>query len=229
MVQSLASQNVLLIEDDPASAGAIREALTYSGNAVFTINWVRGCHEGVEQLTLHRQQGANGIAAVITELFLPDCSGIETFDRLFQAAPQIPVLVLSASQHEPVAKLAVQHGAQEYLSKDCLDVNSLPKILGNMMQRAANVEALFEEKERAQVTLNSIGDAVMSTDASGRVTYLNTVAVRMTGWPLEEAAGRPVDEVFRIVDASTREVAPNPMGLAIEQDGDCFPSLRTAF
>jgi diguanylate cyclase (GGDEF)-like protein/PAS domain S-box-containing protein len=87
-----------------------------------------------------------------------------------------------------------------------------------MMQRAANVEALFDARERAQVTLNSIGDAVMSTDVCGRVTYLNTVAIRMTGWSLEEAAGHPVDEVFHIVDASTREAAPNPMGLAIEKD-----------
>jgi PAS domain S-box-containing protein len=48
--------------------------------------------------------------------------------------------------------------------------------------RAENADALFEEKERAQVTLNSIGDAVVSTNFWGRVTYLNNVAERMTGW-----------------------------------------------
>jgi PAS domain S-box-containing protein len=96
-----------------------------------------------------------------------------------------------------------------------LDAASLPKTLGNMIQRAANVEALFEEKERAQITLNSIGDAVMSTDVRGRVTYLNAVAESMTGWSREEAVGHPVDEVFHIVDASTREAAPDPMALAI--------------
>jgi len=56
--------------------------------------------------------------------------------------------------------------------------------------RAAE-EALFEEKERAQVTLNSIGDAVVTTDLLGNVTYLNLVAETMTGWPCEtHSAGR---------------------------------------
>lgn len=53
-------------------------------------------------------------------------------------------------------------------------------------------QALFEEKERAQVTLNSIGDAVVSTDALGNVTFLNQVAEKMTGWTGRHALGRPL-------------------------------------
>src|ERR1700688_4854394 len=87
----------------------------------------------------------------------------------------------------------------------------LPKAVGSMIERAANTEALFEEKERAQVTLNSIGDAVMSTDVAGNVTYLNIVAERLTGWSRHEAAGHPFEEVFRIIDSTTREEARNPI------------------
>jgi diguanylate cyclase (GGDEF)-like protein/PAS domain S-box-containing protein len=79
-------------------------------------------------------------------------------------------------------------------------------------------EALFVEKERAQVTLNSIGDAVICTDISGNVTFLNLVAEKMTGWSSLEAVGRTMSEVFRIVDATTREPIPNPMELAIGQN-----------
>jgi diguanylate cyclase (GGDEF)-like protein/PAS domain S-box-containing protein len=79
----------------------------------------------------------------------------------------------------------------------------------------ANAHALFEEKERSQVTLNSIGDAVISTDFRGRVSYLNTIAEQMTGWAQAEATGRPLDEIFFIVDASTREHIPCPTMLAI--------------
>jgi len=61
------------------------------------------------------------------------------------------------------------------------------KAIGSMIERASYSEALFEEKERAVVTLDSIGDAVVSTDVSGQLTYLNAIAERMTGWPLEEA------------------------------------------
>ncbi len=71
-----------------------------------------------------------------------------------------------------------------------------------MLERGGEMpEALFVEKERAQVTLNSIGDAVVSTDIAGNVTYLNQVAEAMTGWSGAEARGRPFVEVFRIFDA----------------------------
>jgi diguanylate cyclase (GGDEF)-like protein/PAS domain S-box-containing protein len=218
MGQARAAGNVLLVEDDPAAAVPIREALSHPAEGAFHVAWVRSCREAVQELSLRAQQESNGIAAVVTGLFLPDSRGIETFDRLSNAAPPVPILILSALQDEDIAKIAVQRGAQEYLLKERLDVNSLPKTLRNMIQRAANVEALFEEKERAQVTLNSIGDAVMSTDLHGRVTYLNAVAESMTGWSREEAADHPLEEVFRIVDASTREAAPNPMALAIGQN-----------
>ena len=81
--------------------------------------------------------------------------------------------------------------------------------------RAENAEALFEEKERAQVTLNSIGDAVVSTNFWGRVTYLNIVAERMTGWSQGDASGRAVDDVFRLIDVTTRNPIPTPTAKAI--------------
>ncbi|MBK8891572.1 MAG: diguanylate cyclase [Dechloromonas sp.] len=79
-------------------------------------------------------------------------------------------------------------------------------------------EALFEEKERAQVTLNSIGDAVLCTDILGNVTYLNPVAETMTGWKAADALGRPLGEVFRIIDGITRQPADNPAQRAIAEN-----------
>ena len=79
-------------------------------------------------------------------------------------------------------------------------------------------EALFVEKERAQVTLNSIGDAVACTDVSGNITFLNLVAEKMTGWSYKEAAGRPMAEVLGIRDATSREASSNLMELAIDKN-----------
>jgi len=79
-------------------------------------------------------------------------------------------------------------------------------------------EALFEEMERAQVTLNSIGDAVLTTDLQCNVTYLNSAAESITGWRRDEALGQPLTEVFNIMDATTRESAVNPARLAIDKD-----------
>ncbi|MGB6449742.1 MAG: EAL domain-containing protein [Steroidobacteraceae bacterium] len=215
------SKSVLLIQDDREGADSVREALVHSSDGAFQVEWVRLCSEGVKRLADEGKPGGqetDGIAAVLVDLFLPDSRGIETVDRLFRLAPQIPILVLSASENEDVAKLAVQHGAQDYLLKARLDSYLLPKTLLSMIERAANAEALFEEKERAQVTLNSIGDAVISTDVGGRVTYLNAVAESITGWSPEQASGRPLEEVFRIADATTRETVQNPMTLAILQN-----------
>jgi diguanylate cyclase (GGDEF)-like protein/PAS domain S-box-containing protein len=214
-------QNILLIQDDPAGATSVSDALSGSGDGKFVVEWVRNISEGLQRLTSggrQHKQATDGIAAVLVDLFLPDSQGIETFDRLFLRAPQIPILVLIAAQDDDLGKLAVQRGAQDYLLKGRIDNYLLPKALGSMVERAANGDALFEEKERAQVTLNSIGDAVMSTDVWCNVTYLNVVAEALTGWSREEAAGRPVDEVFNIIDATTRDPVPNPMALAIREN-----------
>jgi PAS domain S-box-containing protein len=77
---------------------------------------------------------------------------------------------------------------------------------------------LGAERERLRITLASIGDGVISTDSLGRVEYLNAVAERLTGWAQAEAAGRPLAEVFRIVNETTREPAEDPAERAL-RDG----------
>lgn len=72
-------------------------------------------------------------------------------------------------------------------------------------------EALRRSEENLYVTLASIGDAVLATDAAGRVTRLNPVAEKLTGWTLAEAQGRPVAEVFHIINEETRELANIPV------------------
>ena len=201
---------VLLLQDNAADATAIRRALSESSDQFFQIESVRSLSEGLSWLA-----GKSPVSAIVLDLFLPDSSGIETFDKLLLAARQIPILVLTNSHGEALAKLAVQRGAQDYLLKERLDSYLLPKTLDSMIERAANAEALFDEKERAQVTLNSIGDAVVSTDVEGHVTYLNVVAEAMTGWPLQQAKGLPLETVFRIIDGTTRAAVKNPMKLAI--------------
>ena len=75
----------------------------------------------------------------------------------------------------------------------------------------SDLDTLFIERERAQVTLDSIGDAVVSTDFRGHVTYLNKAAVQLTGFPQETAFGRPIGEVFRLVHAVSRRSVDCPV------------------
>jgi diguanylate cyclase (GGDEF)-like protein/PAS domain S-box-containing protein len=93
-------------------------------------------------------------------------------------------------------------------------VSSCPEGVG------ADGWALRLPGELAQVTLDSIGDAVLTIDLAGDVTYLNPVAERMTGWPASEAVGRPLQEVMQIIDADSREPVRDPLALAMRCDAN---------
>ncbi len=79
-------------------------------------------------------------------------------------------------------------------------------------------QKLFAEKELAQVTLKSIGDAVITTDASGKVQYVNPVAERLTGWSTAEATGRPSVEILQTIDRFTRKPIANPVDLVLQKN-----------
>ena len=213
--------NILLIQADPKDAQIVRDALANSSDEEFLIEWLKSGAVGLARLAAlspKDREGPTAISAILVDLQLPDLAGLEIVDSIFAAAPQIPMIVLCALQDEGLGKAAITHGAQDFILKEHLNSCALPKTLATVIERAAVTEALFVEKERAQVTLNSIGDAVISTDIEGRVTYLNLVAERMTGWPLKEAMDRPLEEVFRIIDAETRATIANPMAKATEEN-----------
>jgi diguanylate cyclase (GGDEF)-like protein/PAS domain S-box-containing protein len=201
---------LLFIDSDSDHVSVVRAALADARDDRFEVEWVSRLSEGLERLW------RNGIRAILLNMFLPDSQGLKTFEKLLQAAPQIPILVLTAPDDEDLAKQAARRGGQDYLRIDHVDSYSLPLAVRTLIGRKAAEAMLFVDKDRAQDTLNSIGDAVLSTDNAGNVTYLNLVAESMTGWSREEASGRPLAEVFQIIDGVTREPAPNPMALAVQ-------------
>jgi PAS domain S-box-containing protein len=85
------------------------------------------------------------------------------------------------------------------------------KVVHDIKELAAAREALVREKEFLATTIASIGDAVIATDAQGRVTLMNRVAETLTGWSVDEARGKPLAEVFRIVNQETRQTVENPV------------------
>jgi diguanylate cyclase (GGDEF)-like protein/PAS domain S-box-containing protein len=96
----------------------------------------------------------------------------------------------------------------------------LQRLIGvelDVTERRLYEEALFREKESAQITLQSIGDGVITTDEHCRVEYLNPVAEELSGWRVEDAMGRPVDEIFRAFHEETCEPLENPLGVAIRR------------
>ena len=103
-----------------------------------------------------------------------------------------------------------------------LDENGrLIRLLGvevDITERKLYEDALFREKESAQITLQSIGDGVITTDSKCNVEYVNPVAEELTGWKVDDASGRPIDEIFRGFHEETCEPLENPLAVSIRRD-----------
>ena len=96
----------------------------------------------------------------------------------------------------------------------------LIRLLGvevDITERKLYEEALFREKESAQITLRSIGDGVITTDAECNVEYINPVAEELTGWKVDDASGRPIDDIFRGFHEETCEPLENPLAVSIRR------------
>src|ERR1700694_3892642 len=120
---------VLLIEADADVAAGILAELNSPSEERFHVEWVTELSSGIERL----RKGEVG--AVVLDLTLPDSQGVETFDKIFQAAPGVPVLILSGADAEETARKAVQHGAQDYLVKNQADGYRLRRTVHTMMHR----------------------------------------------------------------------------------------------
>ena len=102
----------------------------------------------------------------------------------------------------------------------------IPQALRNTIERKLLEDSLFAEKERASITLDSIADAVISTDRTGLIPYINVAASRVTGWTREMASGRPIEEVLNLIDGTTREPIANPIAKAIRERKPCALSAN---
>jgi ammonium transporter, Amt family len=105
------------------------------------------------------------------------------------------------------------------VSRDAGAADSYTCLIRDISDRRRVEEQLFEEKELAQTTLESIADGVITTDAGGRVVYMNAVAMQLTGWTLHAATGHPLYRVFPVVDSPT-EMPSNGIARRVLNDGE---------
>ena len=161
---------------------------------------------------------AGGIDAILVDLSLPDAQGMACFVRLYGAVRHTPILTLCDLDDEALAKEAVQRGAQGWLSRGYFDNYLVPQSLRNIIERMKVEQGLYVARARAEITLNSIGDAVISVDMHGHVDYLNIAGERMTGWPRAEARGKSIGDIVSIIDSSTRQPVVNPLDYVLQGD-----------
>ena len=196
---------VLIVTNDISDATALQNALHKAHDGPYDVVWLKRLSEALERLRL------DDIDVILIDLLLSDSQGIETFDKVFSATPHIPILTLSTMEDEVLGVEAVQRGAQGFLSKGHFNSSLVPQCLRSIIQRKAVEQNLYIERERATITLNSISDAVISTDMHGNVDCLNPAGEHMTGWTKEKALGCPISEVVQLINAKTREPVRNPI------------------
>ena len=105
------ANQILIITGDATDAKTLDDVLRKAKDGPFDLKWVTRLSDALERLR------TGGIDAILVDLSLSDSDGIETFDKLFGAAPKTPILTLSAEEDEALAREAVQRGSQGYLSK----------------------------------------------------------------------------------------------------------------
>jgi diguanylate cyclase (GGDEF)-like protein/PAS domain S-box-containing protein len=192
-------KKLLLVEDNPGDARLLREMLKEQGLYRTEVTHVEQLGDAEKYLVDHE------VDIILLDLGLPDAQGLKALQRARAFAPRVPLVVLTVLDDEAMAAQSLQEGAQDYLIKGQIDARSLLQSLRHSIERKTMEEALFEEKERAQVTLTSIADAVVCTDIAGNISFLNPVSERLMGWSLAESVGQPLTQVLRILDTTTRE------------------------
>jgi DNA-binding response OmpR family regulator len=155
--------NVLLVEDSPTDALIVREELAASTGVRFVVTHV------VELADALRRLKSGSFDVVLSDLGLPDSDGMQTFERLHQAVPGVPIIILSGRNDELMAVEAVQAGAQDYLVKGHGEENGLARAIRYGLERARTQQTMAAHA-RQQHALAALGQRALA-GAAGVILF----------------------------------------------------------
>jgi diguanylate cyclase (GGDEF)-like protein/PAS domain S-box-containing protein len=155
---------------------------------------------------------------IVLDIMMDGMDGYETCAQL-QKLPHFdncPIVFLTALDDEKAEARGLALGAADFLTKP-FNITHVRLRLRNLLHRVALTRMLDAERELLSITLYSIGDGVITTDAQGNVGLMNGVAEQLTGWLHDEAAGKPLDQIFNIVHQQSRRALQNPAERALAE------------
>jgi diguanylate cyclase (GGDEF)-like protein/PAS domain S-box-containing protein len=190
---------------------------------------LRVLQQGGYEIASERVDSASGLAQalnkkwdiIISDHSMPQFTGNEALKIVRQIDPDVPFIFVSGTIGEDAAAEAMRVGAQDYVMK-----TNLKRLVPAVQRELREIEdrsRLNEQVLSDRIILNSIGDAVLSTDIDSNVSYLNLAAETMTGWSCKEATGRPMTDVFQIQGATDRGTTLNPVQLDVLRQSQTAP------
>jgi len=204
---------VLIVEDEAIVAADLAGKLRQLGYEVAGI-----AATGKEAAALCSRLGPH---LVLMDISLAGpMDGIQAAEAI-RNRQDIPVIYLTAHSDRATLDRAKVTEPFGYILKPFEERDLATQIELALYKHQADRQ-LREQREWLRVTLNSIGDAVIATDAAGRITFINPVAESLTGWRAEDAIGRPIPSVFRIVNEQTGEALEEPVA-AVLRAGRAVP------
>ena len=181
---------ILLVEDDLGDARLFQELLSEAKGA-FLIEHVRKLTDAVERIK------RGGVDIIMSDLSLPDSLGLSTFGTLHEAAPSLPVIVLSGLDDETLAVETVQRGAQDYLVKGRADTHQLVRSIRYALTRMAGERELAEERNLLRSVINNLLDSIYVKDVRGVYRLDNLAHMRTIGASRpDEVVGKTVFDFF---------------------------------
>ena len=191
--------SILLVEDNLPDAELVRQHLKDpSGLSAFQITHAHSLTEATRYLKDKTFQ------VVLLDLNLPETNGLATLKRIQAITTSIPIVVLTATENEPIALEAIKLGAQDYLSKSNLNSTLLPRVLMYAMERDRNDRVRRESETKYRLLVEgATGLAFIILDLEGRITHWNTGAETLFGYSEEEALGNHFSMLFLEDDIKT--------------------------
>ncbi|MEI6235394.1 MAG: ATP-binding protein [Planctomycetota bacterium] len=173
--------HVLHIEDNPGDALLLRAILDASSPGGFTLTHADRLATGLETL------GSATFDVILLDMSLPDSFGIDTFRRVREKAPLIPVIVLSGLDDEAAAMQTVQAGAQDYLCKDELNERMLARSIRYAIERHHADERFEAERSLLRSVIDSLPDQIYVKDCESKFIACNTAVAQIMGMASPDA------------------------------------------